>query len=158
MDAMDVLERCRAATRELASLRGRAARLQEVAYSPGGHGGDGTGSRSTRERDRMAAYVAAQDSIARAIKARELDMQTEELASAMLIDRALCGHDQHAAVMHAYYIRRQSYKEAAAQLHLSASRVKNIRLEAVALVQEISEADVDALLPPDYNHREEDTP
>ena len=158
MDAMEVLERCRAAEREVASLRGREERLQEVAYSPGGHGGDGTGSRSTQERDRMAAYVAARDAIAREISARQRDMVSEELISAMLIDRGLCGRDQHAAVMHAYYIRRQTYREISVSLHLSVSRVKNVRLEATALLREIPEADVIALLPPDYGRREEDSP
>lgn len=154
MDAMDVLERCRAAERELASLQGRMARLSEVATSPGSQALDGVGGHSTRERDRMAAYVAAQDALAREITARERDKQAEEMASALLIDRCLCGRDQHAAVMHAYYVRRQADKVIAATLHLSASRVKNVRLEAVAWLRTISEADVAPLLPDDYRRRE----
>lgn len=156
MDAMDVLESCRSAVRELASLRGRKERLQEVAVDPGGHSTDSSGSRSTRERDRMAAYVAAQDTLEREICRREADMQIEEMVGAMLIDRFLCGSDQHAAVIYAYYIRRKTYREISVERHLSVSRVKNLKLEAVALLREVAEADVAALLPESYRYREED--
>lgn len=156
MDAMELLESCRAAAREVAGMRARSARMREVAEGMAGHGGDSAGSRSTRERDRMAAYVAAQDTLARQIAARERDMQTEEMVGTLLIDQALCCHSQHAAVMHAYYIRRQSNKEVAAGMHLSPSRVKNLRLEAVAWLREISDDTVAALLPLDYRYREED--
>lgn len=156
MDAMEVLERCREAARDVASLRGRSERLSEVATGLGGHGGDGTGSRSTRERDRMAAYVAAQDDLERKIRARERDQRAEEQISAILIDRVLGGSDQHAAVMYAYYIRRRTYKEIGVELHLSVSRVKNVRLEAAAQLREVPEADVAVLLPMDYGRREED--
>lgn len=156
MDAMEVLERCRAAARDVANLRGRSERLSEVATGLGGHGGDGTGSRSTRERDRMAAYVAAQDDLERRIYARERDRRLEEQISAILIDRILGAHDQHAAVMHAYYIRRCTYKEISVELHLSVSRVKNIRLEAMAQLRVIPESDVAALMPVDYGSREDD--
>lgn len=155
MDAMEVLERCRVAVRELDSLRRRADRLREAATSPAGQALDGVGGRSTRERDHMAAYMAAQDELERSANARRCDMQAEEVASALLIDRRLCEHEQHAAVMHAYYIRRQTCKEVAASLHLSTSRVKNIRLEAAAWLREIPEDDVLALLPTDYHRREE---
>lgn len=150
MDAMTLLARCRSASKDLESLQGRIDRLREVATSPGGHGGDGAGVRSTRERDRMAAYAAALDGLTRAYDARKRAAAVEVAASAVIIDRVLWGHATHAAVVHAYYIRRESYKEIAADMHLSVSRVKNVRLEAAVWLRLVEEDDVAALLPPDY--------
>lgn len=150
MTAMELLARCRRAAGDLASLRGREERLREVTMSPGGHGGDGAGVRGTSERDRMAAYAATLDGLTRARALRERRARMEEMASAVLIDRALRGHDAHAEVAHAYYVRRKDYKEIASDMCLSVSRVRNLRLEAAAMLRDVPEEAVGMLLPPEY--------
>jgi len=155
MDAMDVLEACRAAERQLDSLQGRLQRLRSAAGGLGGRSDNG-GIRSTAERDRMAAYVVAQERLENEVAARMRDRDAEEIAGAMLIDRGLCGRDQHAAVMYAYYIRRSSCREISVDMHLSLSRVKNLKQEGSALLRELPPALVDALLPQDYHSGKDD--
>lgn len=156
MDAMEVLDACRSASRELASLRGRLQRLRQAAGGLGGHSFN-EGIRSTGERDRAAAYIVARVSLEQEIRARERDMEIEEITGAMLIDQGLRGHDQHAAVMYAYYIRRESCKEISADMHLSTSRIRNLKAEGAVLLRELPPTLVTALLPLDYRtHREDD--
>lgn len=155
MDAMDVLEACRAAERQLDSLQGRLQRLRSAAGGLGGHSDNG-GIRSTAERDRMAAYVVARERLESEVAARTRDRDAEEITGAMLIDRGLCGRDQHAAVMYAYYIRRSSCREISVDMHLSLSRVKNLKQEGSALLRELPPELVASLLPPDYHSRKDD--
>lgn len=156
MDAMEVLEACRAANRELASLRGRLQRLRQAAGGLGGHSSN-EGIRSTGEQDKAAAYIVARVALEQELRARERDMEIEEITSAMLIDQALRGYDQHAAVMYAYYIQRESCKEISADMHLSTSRIRNLKGEGGALLRELPPALVASLLPPEYRtHREDE--
>lgn len=156
MDAMEVLEACRAAESDLTSLRRRLLRLRQAASGMNGRS-DNEGIRSTNEQDRMGAYIVARAGLEQEIEMRKRDKRIEEVASAILIDHALSDQDQVAAVMHAYYVRRESYKEISCTEHLSVSRIRNIRLQGAALLRAVSPSYVAALLPPEYrSHREDE--
>lgn len=154
MDAIELLERCHSAERELRTLRARAKRLREVAYYPGGSRTDNPGGgKSTAEPDRMAAHFAALDEVERAIRRRERRQRMEEVACAVLIDRELAAHGQAAEVLFSYYVQRMPVKVASLEMKLSISRVKNLKTEGLERLRAVT--NVDELLPPEYDQQEE---
>lgn len=154
MDAIELLERCHSAERELRTLRARAKRLREVAYYPGGSRTDNPGGgKSTAEPDRMAAHFAALDEVERAIRRRERRQRMEEVACAVLIDRELAAHGQAAEVLFSYYVQRMPVKVASLEMKLSISRVKNLKTEGLERLRAVT--NVDELLPPEYEQQEE---
>lgn len=155
MDAIELLERCRNADRELRALRAREKRLREVAYYPGGSRTDNPGGgKSTAEPDRMAAHFVALDDVERAVQQREKCQRIEEVACAVLIDRELAAHGQAAEVLFGYYVQRMPVKVLSLTMNLSISRVKNLKTEGVELLREVP--DVEALLPPEYDMKEDE--
>lgn len=153
-DAIELLERCRSADRELRTLRAREKRLREVAYYPGSSRTDNPGGgKSTAEPDRMAAHFAALDEVERAVQWREKRQRMEEVACAVLIDRELAAHGQAAEVLFGYYVQRMPVKVISLTMSLSISRVKNLKTEGIELLRVVPS--VDALLPPEYDQQEE---
>ena len=154
MDAIELLERCRNAERELRVLRAREKRLREVAYYPGSSRTDNPGGgKSTAEPDRMAAHFAALDEVEQAARLREKRQRMEEIACAVLIDRELAAHGQAAEVLFGYYVQRMPVKVISLAMNLSISRVKNLKTEGIELLKVVPS--VDALLPPEYDQGEE---
>ena len=157
MDAIELLERCRSAERELRALRAREKRLREVAYYPGSSRTDNPGGgKSTAEPDRMAAHFAALDDVERAVLQREKRKRMEEVACAVLIDGELAAHGQAAEVLFGYYVQRMPAKLISVTMNLSISRVKNLKTEGIELMRRVPDVDVDALLPPEYYAKEDD--
>ena len=157
MDAIELLERCRSAEREVRALRAREKRLREVAYYPGSSRPDNPGgSKSTAEPDRTAAHFAVLDDVERAVRQREKRKRMEEVACAVLIDGELAAHGQAAEVLFGYYVQRMPVKVISVTMSLSPSRVKNLKTEGTDLLRRVSDEDVAALLPPEYDSQEED--
>ena len=155
MDAIELLERCHSAERELRTLRARAKRLREVAYYPGGSRTDNPGGgKSTAEPDRMAAHFAALDEVERAIRRRERRQRMEEVACAVLIDRELAAHGQAAEVLFSYYVQRMPVKVVSLEMKLSISRVKNLKTEGLERLRAVT--NVDELLTPEYDLKEDE--
>lgn len=155
MDAIELLERCHSAERELRTLRARAKRLREVAYYPGGSRTDNPGGgKSTAEPDRMAAHFAALDEVERAIRRRERRQRMEEVACAVLVDRELAAHGQAAEVLFSYYVQRMPVKVVSLEMKLSISRVKNLKTEGLERLRAVT--NVDELLPPEYDLKEDE--
>ena len=156
MDAIELLERCRSAERELRALRAREKRLREVAYPGSSRMDNPGGGKSTAEPDRMAAHMAALDEVERAVRQREQRQRMEEVACAVLIDGELAAHGQAAEVLFGYYVQRMPVKLISVTMSLSISRVKNLKTEGIELMRRVPDADVDALLPPEYYAKEDE--
>lgn len=137
MNAIELLGSCRAADNEIRILEQRLRRLREVATSAAPPELM-SGGRSTAERDHTGSYVATAEGIQKAIEARRLLKTRQEVACALMIDEILDG-EREPSVIFGYYVKRQSIKEIAADLHISQSRVKNVKTEALERLKMLNE-------------------
>lgn len=142
MTTVELLAACRAADNEIKILEQRLDRLRAVSMAPPELL---SGGRSTDEMDRMAGRMASVDQLEQAIERRKEDKARQEVACALLIDMALDG-ERKPGVVFAYYVERKSYKEIAADHHISISRVKNLKLEALGEIREVGDDVVERLL------------
>lgn len=124
MTGMDVMERVRSYERDMERLRLQAAMARDAVTRATrsaetiGHGGG---------EDRMAAFAARADAIARAMDARTAMHEAELLAAARLI--AALDTAQGAA-MYRLYIQGQTVRQTAAAMHTTEPSVRGLRRRA----------------------------
>lgn len=124
MTGMDVLERCRAYERDMERLRLQVAMARDAVTRATrsaetiGHGGG---------EDRMAAFAARADAIARAMDARTAMHEAELLEAARLI--AALDPSQGAAV-YQLFVRGQTVRQTAAAMHTTEPSVRGLRRRA----------------------------
>ena len=124
MTGMDVMERCRMYDRDMERLRLQAAMARDAVTRATrsadtiGHGGG---------EDRIAAYTARADAIARAMDARTAMHEAELCEAARLI--AALDPSQGEAV-YQLFIRGQTVRQAAAAMHTTEASVRGLRRRA----------------------------
>ena len=124
MTGMDVMERCRAYERDMERLRLQAAMARDAVTRATrsadtiGHGGG---------EDRMAAFAARADAIARAMDARTAMHEAELYEVARLI--AALDAAQGQAIYH-LYILGETVRQTAAAMHTTESAVRGLRRRA----------------------------
>ena len=124
MTGMDVMERCRAYERDMERLRLQAAMARDAVTRATrsaetiGHGGG---------EDRMAAFAARADAIARAMDARTALHEAELCEAARLI--AALDPSQGAAV-YQLFVRGQTVRQTAASMHTTEASVRGLRRRA----------------------------
>lgn len=124
MTGMDVMERCRAYERDMERLRLQAAMARDAVTRATrsadtiGHGGG---------EDRIAAYTARADALARAMDARTAMHEAELLTAARLI--AALDTAQGQAIYH-LYILGETVRQTAAAMHTTEPSVRGLRRRA----------------------------
>lgn len=124
MTGMDVMERCRAYERDMERLRLQVAMARDAVTRATrsaetiGHGGG---------EDRIAAFTARADAIARAMDARTAMHEAELCEAARLI--AALDPSQGAAV-YQLFVRGQTVRQTAAAMHTTEPSVRGLRRRA----------------------------
>lgn len=124
MTGMDVMERCRAYERDMERLRLQAAMARDAVTRATrsadtiGHGGG---------EDRIAAYTARVDALARAMDARTAMHEAELLTAARLI--AALDTAQGQAIYH-LYILGETVRQTDAAMHTTEASVRGLRRRA----------------------------
>lgn len=128
MDATELLSACRDAADEIRRMEARLDRLSMA--TPDDAQGDAC---------RVLADLAGQ------LEARKQARTQQEMACARLIDEVI-KNEREASVAFAYYVKRQTYREIAADMHISLSRVKDAKRLAVARLRCVPGQRIEELL------------
>ena len=151
MTAMVILERCRAAEKELRLTREKIARYRDAARRMTS-ALDGVGGRSSGEADRLAAIAGEIDALERRMKRREEDYSAELDAACRLLDML---PPKEALILYRYYLKRQTLSAVAAELGYSRGYIRNLKGAACARLAALGEGEVLRLLPVWYIIEEE---
>ena len=149
--AMVILERCRAAEKEIRLLREKIARYHDAARRMTA-ALDGVGGRSSGEADRLAAITGEIDALERRVKAREAAYSAEVAAACRLLDLL---PSMETLILHRYYLKRQTLSAVAAELGYSRGYIRNLKGAACARLGALGEGEVLRLLPQWYIIEEE---
>lgn len=128
MDAIEILRRCRSGEEDLQRLRRRLRQLERC------------GASADAVRDDLEK---CRDAVAKRI--RELDAET--MAACKIVDAL---PDPACGILYRYFVARQSQGEITDALHITSGYYKRKKREGLAIVQEMDEELVDALLPEWY--------
>lgn len=143
MRAIEIMERCRAASSEINELREKIDRLRD-GVNRMTQALDGIGGRGTSESDRFAAVMAEIDEVERTIEARVLQYSTEMMMACTLLDML---PERERRIADRYYLQGRSLKQISRELHYSYSYVRSGKGAAVAMLSTISDVEVYALTP-----------
>ena len=149
--AMTILERCKAAERELRLLGERAARYRDASQRMTSTL-DGVGSRATGESDRMAAMVAEIDDLERRTVTRNREYRAEVAAACKLLDML---PSVEGGILSRFYVRKQPLKAIAVELGYSYGYVRSCKADGCARLEQVPEGVILGLLPPWYIDEEE---
>ena len=144
--AMTILDRCRAAERDLRLLGERAARYQDASQRITSTL-DGVGSRATGESDRMAVMMAEIDDLERRIATRRREYTAEMTAACKLLDIL---PSVEGSILSRFYVRRQPLKAIAVELGYSYGYVRSCKAEGCARLESVPEGVILGLLPTWY--------
>lgn len=144
--AMVILERCKAAQRELRLLGEKADRYRDASQRMTSTL-DGAGARATGESDRMAAMVAEIDDLERRIAARRREYTAELAAACKLLDM-LPGVE--CRILSRFYVRHQPLKAIANDLGYSYGYVRTLKALGRERMERVPEGTVLGLLPAWY--------
>lgn len=144
MDAITILKRCRAAQEDMERLQQRMEQRRGILDSMGAQQADP----ESDQAQRLALDVARLDS---ALAARRENYEAEKVAVCELIDTvpSLGGR-----VLYDYYVKRWSTSEIARKRNYTEAYVRKTKRNAERLLDMLTEAQVDRLLPPWYLKQE----
>lgn len=144
--AIVILERCRRADEDRRRLQERI-RMYRDGIGRVTASLDGIGSRSTGERDPMAAIIGEIDAAERRAGQREREYVAELNAACQLIDRlpALEG-----TILRRYYLQREDLRAISRDMGYSYGYVRSRKSAGCSALREVPEARVRALLPDWY--------
>lgn len=128
MKATDVLERCRAGAAEVQQLDQRLNRLLSCGADP-----------ATIERDVLKCRHALDE------RARRLD--AEKLAACRIVDML---PDPECCILYRYYVMGQNQGSISTALHIAVRTYKAQKRSGLALVEQMDDGSVTALLPAWY--------
>ena len=146
MNAIEILNRCRDAQRDIKRLDERLARLRECASSSTSCM-DRIGGRSSGVGDKVSTFAVDIADIEDQIAKRKRAYEAEMLAACKIVDML---PESECVVLYRYYVQGQTQGGIAAALNYSVSYVKRKKQDGLKLAEQIAPAAVDALLPAWY--------
>ncbi len=147
MNATEVLERCRAAQGEIASLQNRIERYRDSAASVT-HFADGVGGgKSTGEPDKMLAFVAEIAALEEQKALRARQYSAELAASLKLLDML---PEMESRVLHLFYVKNIGLSVIAAEQNYSYGYIRKVKAEGLRQARLISARAVREVLPTWY--------
>jgi hypothetical protein len=141
MDAITILKRCRAAQEDMEQLRRRIEQRRGILDGMGAQQADPGGNPA---RQRMAASMAQLEG---SLAARRESYEAEKVAVCALIDTVPSMEGQ---VLYDYYVRRWVTSEIARKENYTEGYVRKAKRNGERLLDMLTEAQVDRLLPPWY--------
>ncbi len=143
LTAMDVMAACRRACQACARLESMIDDLDDCATGVGGTGGGGTGG-GGGAGDRMAAYMARKDELARRLKAEERWLAAGRQAVILLTANL---PELPRKCLRAFYCYGENAPEIAQDEHYSASSVYKALAAGRAAMRMIPDKDAEEALP-----------
>lgn len=158
MKAIIILNRCRAAERDLATIQEKIDRRRERLDDTSAPQVDPNGgSRGSGDKDKTGRLMGEIDALERQKQAREDAKNAEEVAAFALVDRL---PDLEGKVIYKYYVKRMDTTAIAKdpkdpRNRYTAGYIRKVKRNAEQLLDMMDPEQVAALLPPWYVQREE---
>lgn len=158
MKAIIILNRCRAAEKDLATIQEKIERRRERLDDTSAPQVDPNGgSRGSGDKDKTGRLMGEIDALERQKQAREDAKNAEEVAAFALVDRL---PDLEGKVVYKYYVKRMDTTEIAKdpkdpRNRYTAGYIRKVKRNAEQLLDMMDPEQVAALLPPWYVQREE---
>lgn len=158
MKAIIILNRCRAAEKDLATIQEKIERRRERLDDTSAPQVDPNGgSRGSGDRDKTGRLMGEIDALERQKQAREDAKNAEEVAAFALVDRL---PDLEGKVIYKYYVKRMDTTAIAKdpkdpRNRYTAGYIRKVKRNAEQLLDMMDPEQVAALLPPWYVQREE---
>ena len=158
MKAIIILNRCRAAEKDLATIQEKIERRRERLDDTSAPQVDPNGgSRGSGDKDKTGRLMGEIDALERQKQAREDAKNAEEVAAIALVDRL---PDLEGKVIYKYYVKRMDTTAIAKdpkdpRNRYTAGYIRKVKRNAEQLLDMIDPEQVAALLPPWYVQREE---
>ena len=158
MKAIIILNRCRAAEKDLATIQEKIERRRERLDDTSAPQVDPNGgSRGSGDKDKTGRLMGEIDALERQKQAREDAKNAEEIAAFALVDRL---PDLEGKVIYKYYVKRMDTTAIAKdpkdpRNRYTAGYIRKVKRNAEQLLDMMDPEQVAALLPPWYVQREE---
>lgn len=152
MRAIDILDRCRDAQKDIKGVEQRIERRRDALYAIAAPAPDkSSGGRGTPDPDKPGRLLADIESLEQQKRVREEEQRAELTSACLLLDML---PETESDVLHRYYIKRQSLPAIARKMAYSDGYARKIKSDAEALLRELPADAVDATLPAWYLRRE----
>ena len=148
MNAMTILNRCRAARNEIARLKQRIEQRYEILDGLSAPQADPIGgSHGSTDPDKIGRILADIDQLKREMKAREEAQMAEKASAVALLDMV---PELESKVLYAYYVQGKDTTAIARKEKYQASYLRKVKRNAEQLLEMLSPDRVTGTLPAWY--------